>query len=153
MEGIMKRPFVAENARERERLRTLVARLTDEELRLPMGHGWTVAAALAHLAFWDQRALVLMRRWKSSPVARSPIDEDLTNDALLPLLLAIPPRVTAELAVASAEEIDRELEGGDPQLIADIAALGDRFRLYRCDHRKAHLDEIESALKRRTGLA
>ena len=148
----MERPFVVENDRERDRLRTLVARLTDEELRLPVGHGWTVASALAHLAFWDQRALVLLRRWKSSAVARSPIDEDATNDALLPLSLAIPSRVAAHLAVTSAEAIDRELEEAAPALIADIQALGDRFRLYRCDHRKAHLDQIESVLKRGTGL-
>jgi hypothetical protein len=49
----MERPFIVENARDRERLRNLVARTTDEELSLPLGEGWTIAAALAHLAFWD----------------------------------------------------------------------------------------------------
>ena len=57
----MDRPFVADNAQERERLISLVARLTDEELSLPLGNGWTIAVALAHLAFWDQRSLFLMR--------------------------------------------------------------------------------------------
>jgi hypothetical protein len=37
----MERPFVAENAKERERLRSLVERLTDKELSLPLGNGWT----------------------------------------------------------------------------------------------------------------
>ncbi len=37
----MNRPFVAENARERERLHSIVGRLTDEELNLPMGTDWT----------------------------------------------------------------------------------------------------------------
>ena len=32
----MERPFVAENAKERERLRSLVERLTDKELSLPL---------------------------------------------------------------------------------------------------------------------
>jgi hypothetical protein len=50
----MDRPFVVENTQERERLRTLVTRITDEELSLPLGEGWTIAVALAHLAFWDQ---------------------------------------------------------------------------------------------------
>jgi hypothetical protein len=59
---IMERPFVAENTRERERLIALVARLTDEELSLSLEMGWTIASAFAHLAFWDQRAWVLMRR-------------------------------------------------------------------------------------------
>jgi hypothetical protein len=53
----MERPFVAENAKERERLRSLVERLTDKELSLPLGNGWTIAVALAHLSFWDQRIL------------------------------------------------------------------------------------------------
>jgi hypothetical protein len=47
----MDRPFVAENAKERQRLISLVTRLTDEELRLPLDNGWTIAVALAHLAF------------------------------------------------------------------------------------------------------
>ena len=47
----MNRTYVIENNRERERLRTLVDRLSDAELARPIEAGWTVAAALAHLAF------------------------------------------------------------------------------------------------------
>ncbi len=144
---IMERPFVAENTRERERLIALVARLTDEELSLPLEMGWTIASAFAHLAFWDQRAWVLMRKWKQSGVAASPVDDDVTNDALLPLCLAIPPRVAANLAIAAAEAIDRELEQASAELIADIAALGDKFRLWRSIHRRMHLDQIEARLR------
>ena len=64
----MDSPFVAENAQERERLRSLVKRLTDEELSLPLENGWTIAVALAHLSFWDQRSLFLMRKWNKSGV-------------------------------------------------------------------------------------
>ena len=46
----MDRPFIIENARERERLRALINRVTDEELHLPMEAGWTIASALGHLA-------------------------------------------------------------------------------------------------------
>jgi hypothetical protein len=142
----MERPFVAENGQQRERLRFLVRRLTDEELSLPLENGWTVAVALAHLAFWDQRSLVLMRRWKMTGVALSPIDPDVTNDSLLPLWLALPPRVAANLAVSAAEAVDRELEEAPPELILAIENLGDRFRLYRSEHRKLHLDHIEQFL-------
>ena len=107
----MDRPFVLENAKKRERLSSLVERLTDEELCLPLGDDWTVAVALAHLSFWDQRSLFQLRKWKHSGVVEpSPIDIDLTNDSLLAQWLAIPPRAAADLAVSSAEEIDRELE-------------------------------------------
>jgi hypothetical protein len=143
----MNRPFVAENAREREKLRLLVERLTVEELRLPMYDGWTIAVVLGHLAYWDQRSLMLIRKWDREGVAPSAIDIDVTNDSLLPLLLAIPPRTAAELAVSAAEAIDRELEEASSELIAAIEKLGEKFRLYRCIHRKLHLDEIEELLK------
>jgi hypothetical protein len=147
----MDRPFVVENSGERKRLQKLVERITDEELSLPMWEGWTFAAAFAHLAFWDQRALVLMQKWKKTGVAPSPIDDDITNDALLPLCLVIPPRVAASLAVTAAAAIDLELEKASDNLITDIGKLGDRFRLYRSDHRKVHLDQIENLLRARGG--
>ena len=147
----MDRPFVVENTRERERLVRLVNRITDEELGLPMWEGWTIAAALAHLAFWDQRALVLMKKWKISGVASSPIDDDVTNDSILPLCSAISPRVAARLAVTAAEAIDFELENAGDDLITDIWQLGEKFRLYRSEHRKLHLDQIEGLLNVRAG--
>lgn len=145
----MDRPFVTENAQERERLLFLVARLTDEELSLPLGNGWTIAVALAHLAFWDLRSLFLMRKWKKSGVELSPIDIDLTNDSLLSLWLALPPRTAANLAVSSAEAIDRELEEASSDLITAIENLGEKFRLYRSMHRKLHLDRIDEILRKR----
>ena len=145
----MDRSFVTENAQERERLLFLVARLTDEELSLPLGNGWTIAVALAHLAFWDLRSLFLMRKWKKSGVELSPIDIDLTNDSLLSLWLALPPRTAANLAVSSAEAIDRELEEASSDLITAIENLGEKFRLYRSMHRKLHLDRIDEILRKR----
>lgn len=145
----MDRPFVLENDRERKRLQLMVGRISDGELSVQMWEGWTIAAAFAHLAFWDQRALVLMQKWKETGVAPSPIDDHVTNDALLPLCLVIPPRVAASLAVAAAAAIDLELEKASDNLITDIGKLGDRFRLYRSDHRKVHLDQIENLLRAR----
>ena len=147
----MERPFVAENAKERERLVRLVNQITDKELEFPMWEGWTIAAALAHLAFWDQRALVLMKKWKESGVAPSPIDDDVTNDSILSLCSAIPPRAAARLAVTAAKAIDLEVENAAENLIRDILHLGERFRLYRSDHRRLHLDQIESLLNMQAG--
>jgi hypothetical protein len=143
----MDRPFVVENAKERERLKRLVTRISDEDLLVPMWKGWTIAAAFGHLAFWDQRALVLMRKWKIGGVVPSPIDDDVTNDSILPLCLGISPRVAANLAVAAAEAIDLELETAPDDLINNIWKLKERFRLYRSDHRKVHLDQIEKIIK------
>ena len=143
----MDRPFIEENAKERERLRSLVERLSDEQLSSSMEDGWTIAVALAHLAFWDQRSLMLLREWKSTGVTPSPIDIDVTNNSLLPLWLALPPRSAAKLAVISAEAIDREIEEAPSELISEIQKLGDKFRLYRSVHRKMHLDRIEEFLQ------
>jgi hypothetical protein len=149
----MIRQFVAENARERERLRNLVDKLTDEDLSLALNvEGWTVAVALAHLAFWDDRRLVLVRRWKTTGVTPSPIDADIINNSLVPLLLAIPPRKAANLSILAAEALDRELEEASPDLIAAMEALGDTHAVNRAIHRKMHLDEIE-ALFRTKGLS
>jgi hypothetical protein len=145
----MDRPFVAENAKERERLSSLVERLTDEALSLPLGNGWTIAVALAHLSFWDQRSLFLMRKWQNSGVEPSTIDIDITNDSLLSQWLAIPPRDAANLAISSAEAIDHELEKASSEFIAEIESLGEDFRLYRSIHRKLHLDQIEEFLSNR----
>jgi len=147
----MDRPFVAANAKERERLRSLVANLTDEELKLPLWDDWTLSVALAHLSFWDQRSLFLLRKWeKSGVVDASPVDIDVTNDALLSTWMAIPPRTAANLAVSSAEEIDRALEEASSDLITKIETLGEKFRLYRSIHRKLHIDQIEALLNDRS---
>jgi hypothetical protein len=146
----MERLFIQENARERERLRALVARLSDDELSLPLGDGWTIAAALAHLAFWDQRSLVLTRNWKRTGVLN--VDDanlDVTNDALLPLCLAMAPRAAAALAISSAEAIDRELEEAPAEFISAMENAGVRWRLYRSVHRETHLGQIEAVLRSR----
>jgi hypothetical protein len=147
----MERGFVIENALQLERLRKLVHGITDEELSLPLSAGWTVAASLAHLAFWDQWALVLIRRWKKNGVADITTDADTVNDSLLPLSLAIPPRAAANLALSSAKAIDGELESAPPELVTAVETLKKPARLFRSIHRKLHLDEIEKVLIEKNG--
>ena len=145
----MDRPYIEENRRERERLLSLVERLTEKQLKTPLGEDWTVAIALAHLAFWDQRSLTLIRKWKQTGVvAPSPIDIDVTNEALLPLWRGLAPHTAAELAVASAETIDRELEETSDEMIARIEREDEKWRVYRCRQRKMHLDQIEEQLSK-----
>ena len=57
------RSYVGENQAQLTRLQALVDRLSDRDLAHPMDAGWTVAGVLAHLAFWDQRIVVLLDRW------------------------------------------------------------------------------------------
>ncbi len=91
-----------------------------------------------------------MRKWKQSGIVEpSPIDVEVTNDSLLPLWISLEPRKAANLAVACAESVDRELEEASSEIIAQIEGLGDKFRLYRSTHRKLHLDQIDELLKSR----
>jgi hypothetical protein len=80
----------------------------------------------------------------------SPIDIDVTNDSLPLMWLAIPPQAAANLAISSAEQIDRELEEASPDLIAKIESLAEKFRLDRSIHRKLHVDQIQKALNSRS---
>ena len=146
----MKVTYVEKNTRERKRLRLLVEGLTDEQLSTPLGAEWTIAVALAHLAFWDQRSLVLIRKWKKTGVVEpSPIDIDVINDALLSLWLLLPPREAANLAVSCAESIDRELEEASIDFVTQIESIEGKSRIYRSMHRKMHLDQIEELINKK----
>ncbi len=147
----MERSYIVENTQERERLRRLVNNISDRELELIINkEGWTVAAALAHLAFWDERRRVMLKIWKKEGVAPCPYIEDIVNDTLIPLLLAIPPRKAAELSIITAEALDRELEELPSEMITAIEALQEPFALNRGIHRKMHLDEIDALLQARS---
>jgi hypothetical protein len=146
----MEKQYVTQNNKERNRLRELVNSLTDQQLTLKLyKEGWTIAAALGHLAFWDQRRLLLVHKWKKEGISPSPIDENIINDSLVPFLLEIPPRKAADLAVSIAEKLDRELESLTPELVAAMEKTGDRHALNRGIHRKMHLDDIEVLIKSR----
>jgi hypothetical protein len=144
------RSYVAENDRERERLRALVRRLSDRDLARPMAGGWTAAGVLAHVAFWDQRIVVLLDDWERrgpswTPPLEDARDVDWVNDAAKPLCLALPPRVAAELALSIAETVDHRVAAVSDALIEANARAG-ALNWRRAQHRREHLDEIERAL-------
>jgi hypothetical protein len=143
------RSYVTRNDTERARLKALVARCTDADLARPLPGGWTVAGVLGHLAFWDQRILLLLEQWESKGVAPAhevAADVDWINDAAKPMLLAVPPRRAAELALAIAEATDRKVASLPDDRVARNAAAGNPLNLSRADHRREHLDDIERAL-------
>jgi hypothetical protein len=145
------RGFVDENSKARARLKDLVARLSDADLGRPMPAGWTVAGVLGHVAFWDQRIVVLLETWQrreTLPPGPREEDTDWINDAGKPFLLALPPRLGADVALAIAEAVDRKIEALTDDDLARMAAAGNPINLRRAEHRREHLDEIEAALCR-----
>ena len=148
----MEREYIANNDKERKRLTKLVNEITDKELELVIyKEGWTVAVMLGHIAFWDERRRIMLKIWKEKGVSSTPYILDITNDALIPLLLAIPPRKAAELCIATAEALDKEIDELFPEMITTIETLKEPTALDRGHHRKMHLDEIDVFLTKQCG--
>jgi hypothetical protein len=137
--------FRAENARQRERLTALVGRLSDADLERSVGHGWTIADTLVHLAFWDLRAVELIDRLAKGGAVASAADVDIVNDTVHRLGRAIPGRAAAKLAIGAAEAAERKVAAlSDATLEAVERAQS--FAPARHRHWAEHLEEIERAL-------
>jgi Mycothiol maleylpyruvate isomerase N-terminal domain len=143
------RSYVAKNDVERARLTRFVDKCSDADLARALPAGWTVAAVLGHVAFWDQRILTLLDAWDrgTPPSSIHGEDVDWTNDAGKPFLLALPPRALAQMAVAIADAVDRRVAGLSDDRVAKNTAAGSPLSLDRAEHRKEHLDEIERVLR------
>lgn len=142
------RSYIESNRTQRERLATLVDRLSNEELARPVGDDWTVGATLAHLAYWDIRGVGALEAAVTHGLPLTFWDAaegEHTNQVLTPAWLAIPPREAAERAIKAAEAVDGLIERLPEEIVPVIARV--RYRmLERGLHRRAHLDEVEQAL-------
>ena len=139
--------YLAGNTRSLENFRSLLNRLSDADLEHDLGEGWTVAAMLGHLAFYDFRIAALAAHWlQAGAVTPSPLDPDILNVALLPVWLAVPPRRAADLALQAAEGANAVVAGLDAATLAALEAVGNPLKLDRAEHRQEHIDQIGRAL-------
>lgn len=135
-----------------ERMAAVAAR-SDDLVRI-VHDNWTVAAKLAHLAYWDRFVLILLDRWQRRlPFRTDPPQwfDDVQNDAILDESLALEPAVAARLAVEAARAVDEWHAG----LSAEDAARLDadarqsetdaNWLVHRYRHREEHLDEVDAA--------
>jgi hypothetical protein len=146
------RSYISENKTQLARIQALLAGRSDAELARPTAAGWTVAGVLGHLAFWDQRALILLEHWEkkgAAPPANNEEDVDWINDAAKPMFLAVPPRRAAELWLSVAQAVDAKVAGFSDDLVARNAAAGTPVSLNRGAHRLDHLPDLERALQGR----
>src|SRR5256885_16518455 len=84
---------VARNRASRERLAALIARLGERTVVLP--DGWTAAALLGHLAFWDRFAASHLQKYLRNREPMMSYDDaffELVNAAGLSPWAAAPPR-------------------------------------------------------------
>jgi DinB family protein len=144
--------YSQQNTSSRRRLEALVGSLSDEDLACSTDYGWTVAALLAHLAFWDHRMSVILHRWQEEGLDESPIDSMAVNDALKVICHALEPRTAAKLAVSAAQKVDAEFETLSDEFVKQIdqhiEATSTQFRMNRSLHRDGHLNDIEALLQR-----
>jgi hypothetical protein len=143
------RSYVEENTRERERLRALIERLGEDELRGPVNEHWTVAGVFGHIAFWDARVLALSEKLERGepfgPDDNEPEDVDWINDASRPLIHAVPPLELAQLSLEIAEATDMKVAVLPPDRLYPQDPESPIYAL-RADHRGEHLDEVEAVL-------
>ncbi|MBX7237284.1 MAG: maleylpyruvate isomerase N-terminal domain-containing protein [Caldilineales bacterium] len=138
--------YVEQNRTSTARIHSLAERLSDEELLHPVGEHWTVAITLAHLAFWDRRALHALDATEEVGELVAPDIDVVVNDYSLPLWAAIPPRQAARIAIESAEALDARLESYPPALLQIVHDFYPRW-VVRAAHRNEHLDEVDAALR------
>jgi hypothetical protein len=145
------RSHEARNAAESARLARIAER-SAAELSRDLGDGWTVATALAHVAFWDRFAHERLKRWladRSVVLTSMPLVHAL-NDALLHHWRLLPPKASALEALAAAEAMDGEISRmSDDTIEAYLATLSPGQHplfLDRTPHRKEHSDQVEAVL-------
>ena len=138
--------YIKQNRDATQRIRSLVARLSDEEMQHPVGEHWTVAITLAHLAFWDRRVLYVLDKTERDGKLFIPEIDIFVNDLSLPLWAAIPPNKAARIAIETAVELDRRLENFPPELLEAIYTYNKRW-VVRALHRNAHLDDVDRSFK------
>jgi len=139
--------FIERNRAATERIRALAASLTDEEMLYPVGDHWTVAIALAHLAWWDGRVMYVLDKTEQEGAVSIPDIDIVVNDLSLPLWAVVPPREAARIAIETAEALDTRLENYPPDLLEKVYATSSRW-VIRALHRNEHLDEVDAALNR-----
>ncbi len=129
-----------------QRLKDL-RRLSEADLHRPVGDHWTVAVALAHIEYWDGRAIGALEAWRRHGLQLTlwTNDEAVVNDIRLRFWRELSPTEVLEQAIKTAEVLDRivaELGPGEAEVVA-----AQRYRvLDRSLHRSQHLDEVDRAL-------
>src|SRR5438132_1314606 len=118
--------YIEKNAASRARVLDLVTSASPERLAAPADGGWTIAALLAHMAFWERVHIGRLRSAVDAGLAAPPSlpdgTADLINAAAIPAWLSVPAREAVRLFEEASAEADRYLAGLDPAAVVAIAA-------------------------------
>jgi len=138
--------YTQDNTISRQQVIDLAKRLKDDQLTYPLPAGWTVSGVFAHLAFWDQRALILIQKWRRDGISDSAVDVDIINEATRGLCINVTPQQATNFFISSAEALDAEIEQLSPEFLSQIESDGLTVRLNRALHRQDHIVQIVKEL-------
>jgi hypothetical protein len=142
--------LLAGSHRSLARLQAVIASLDDRALGQPTPSGWSVAATLAHLAFYDDWVSERWRRCLATGELQDLPDDitELANVAGKRGWQAIDPEVAKIIAADAAEAMVGFL-GTLPRAALEQAIGAGRYAMIdRSVHWDPHLDEIERASRR-----
>lgn len=133
-----------------DQMRARLDSLGSDFLGVVLDGGWTVAAMLAHVAFWDRW---VEARWNHFSRAGSfhdlPDDvTDLMNEAGMAGWHALPAPESARLCLEAAISVTRRIERLAPREIGSAIDTGRFAMVDRTLHWYSHVDEIERAVLR-----
>ena len=121
-----------------------MARLDDADLNRSLGGGWTVAYALAHLAFWDVRQHVALQSYARGE--GFPSEDKAVNDTLEIVAPMLSAGATGPEAVRGAELVDATVAGLSQAQRESLVAEGLAWAVERWRHREEHIAQIEAVL-------
>ncbi|MXY88834.1 MAG: hypothetical protein F4Y92_08245 [Dehalococcoidia bacterium] len=127
------------------RLSALVERLQMADLERSLGGGWTVAFALAHLAFWDARQHVALQGYDRGE--GFPPEDKAVNDTLEAVAPLLRGEAAGQEAVRAAMLVDATVAGLSEAQRMSLAEEGVGFAVQRWQHREDHIAQIEAVLR------
>ena len=143
--------YIEDNAAARERVLALVSEATDAQMAARLDGDWTIAAELAHLAFWDRVHTARLRRALEAggdlPAPLGPEVTDAINDSALHGWRSIPAQAAIQLFAEASSEVDTFLASLAPDVVERVMAAGLPRHIERHRHRTDHGAAIESALR------
>jgi hypothetical protein len=139
---------VRKNAESRDRLLALVEHLDEQALNRQVEEEWTVAALLAHVAFWDQICVV---RWDAYESGGSLADVpdtliEFINAANLPTWRALSGRAAVDVLRQAMEETDARIAGLPDAAVQDAMSGGFTYMVDRTGHRNEHAAQLTTFL-------
>ena len=128
------------------RLHAVLEALADTDLETRPESGWSVAAMLVHLAFYDDWVAERWRRWLAASAFQDLPDDitELVNASGGRGWAAADGRRARDAALEAADSVATLIEELPPAALDDAIRTGRERMIDRSVHWNAHLDEIRT---------